>query len=349
MEKETQRVRRARTILRILPIISFAVPFLALYCLYPASFEATWKGRTYYLFFLWLVSLETILSWEDLKIKELRLKSTRTFVFVLALLLPTFFVAVFNYSGVNAIAVDLARKYRVHPDLVNFMPLSIEYFVFAVLFVLIITLSYGIVTLKEYSTPTVFLGIIGMIYTIDNLYPFERFAPFQILVPATATLAANVLSLIGYQTSFLSEQLPGVPRLQVQNSSGITSTFDVAWPCSGVESLIIYTITILLFLKRSGISWKQRTIYFAFGAIVTYLINVLRIVTIYVISISSGGGYTLQTERFHNYYGQLYSITWIIAYPLIVLGSRLLWNSIRNRRNEMVVQRTVKPLSSYPS
>lgn len=63
------------------------------------------------------------------------------------------------------------------------------------------------------------------------------------------------------------------------------------------------------------------------GVVVTYFINVLRIVTIFVIGINGG-----DWMAFHNIYGQLYSITWIVSYPLLIIGSQMLWAKIKNRR-----------------
>jgi len=333
-----QAVKRNISILiKLLPIISFITPFLILYSLYPNSFEATWKGRTYYLFFLWLVSLESILSWEKIQTNKMnKLRSIRTVAFIITLLLPTIYVVAATHCGLNAIIVDLANENNIFWAV--WMPLSMEYLVFAVLFALIILLEYGTSGLKDFSISTFFLGIIGMIYTIDNLYPYGRFTPFQILVPTTATLAANVLNLMGYQTkmSVITNPYYGwMPSLIAWNAKNplMGASFAIGWPCAGIESLLIYTITILLFLKKSAIPMKQRIMYFVIGAIITYFINILRIVTIFVISINTGGGNTPQVEQFHSFYGQLYSITWIISYPLIIIGSRAVWRRIRKLEN----------------
>jgi exosortase/archaeosortase family protein len=187
--------------------------------------------------------------------------------------------------------------------------------------------------LQKYSISVFFLGLIGMIYMIDNLYPYGRFTPFQIMVPTTTTFAANFLNLMGFQTStstHTSAYYGSLSRLQVYDTRGkLLARFDIAWPCSGVESLLIYTVTILLFLKKMDISWKHKTLYFMIGAVVTYFINVLRIATIFMIAINQGDWLS-----FHNFYGQLYSITWIISYPLMVIGSQALWGKIRNWRTE---------------
>jgi exosortase/archaeosortase family protein len=107
-----------------------------------------------------------------------------------------------------------------------------------------------------------------------------------------------------------------------------TATFDIAWPCAGIESLLIFTVVALLFLKRMSISWKAKTAYFAVGAAVTYIINILRIATIFIIGMDSG-----DVQMFHFYYGPLYSITWIVSYPLLILGSQTLWRKIARKNS----------------
>jgi exosortase/archaeosortase family protein len=283
----------------------------------------TWKGRTYQLFFLWLFLLETILNWGETQARKIsKVKSARTIAFIITLLTPAVYVIAANFYGLNCMIEDLAKQHNIPQA--NVMPLSTEYLVFAVLFVLIILLAYGINGLMGYSTSMFFLGIIGAVYTIDNIYPQGSFTPFQILVPTTAILAANVLNLMGYQTEWRGEYL-GTPVLKAWNSKG-KAEFGIAWPCSGIESLLIYTVTILLFLKKTPTPWKHKIIYFAIGAIVTYFINVFRIATIFMIAINDGEHAAL---RFHDYYGQLYSVAWIISYPLIIIGSRALWGKIR--------------------
>jgi len=300
-----------------LPILSFVIPFIILYFLAPLVFEKTWKGRMFYIFFLWLVSLELILGWEKLKNKLTRVQSTRTIAVILAVLLPTMYIVVANSYGLIAIRSETLSD-------VTFLPL--EYLVFTVFFTLVVLLEFGLNGLKNFPISASFLGIIGIIYAIDNLYPQGSFSPFQIIVPTTATLAAKVLGLMGYHTIWGGIQ-NGMPVLTAWGPQGSFGPTAIAWPCSGVESLLIYAVTILLFLKNSAISWKQRVGYFIIGAVVTYFINVLRIVTIFVMAINGG-----DWMAFHNIYGQLYSITWIVSYPLLIIGSQMLWAKMRNRR-----------------
>ncbi|PIU58916.1 hypothetical protein COS86_06965 [Candidatus Bathyarchaeota archaeon CG07_land_8_20_14_0_80_47_9] len=348
--------RNVHIIIMLLPILSFIAPFLILYSLQPWTFEQTYHGRTFLLFFLWLVVLEIILSWEKLqKIKVNKLRSIRTVLFVIALLLPTIYVVAANYYGINTIIKDLTRQYvsplNIGPSqedvIVSYMPISIEFLVFAVLFCLIILLEYGINILGDFPISTLFLGIIGVLFTIDYLYP-QKLTPLQIFVPATATLAANVLNLMGYQTSLsFATTMPLLGAVDPKNPLKY-AYFGIDWACAGVESLLIYTVTILLFLRKTTIPWKYRIIYFAIGAAVTYLINILRIVTLFMIAIPKGPNFSANDydfQMFHNYYGMLYSITWIISYPLIIIGTRILWARIQNWRNT----KTPAPAQFQPS
>lgn len=318
---------RFHFLLKVFPLIAFMIPFVILYFLYPASFELTWKGRTFYLFFIWLVVLEIILNWDRISgTKIQRLKSARALAFIAATALPVLYVLAANYWGLDTAILDFGRSINVSPNVLELLPLSTEYLVLTVLFIFSIAVYYGIDKLGNFSISTFFLGMIGMVYTIDNLYPWGRFTPFQILVPTTTMLAAGVLGLLGFGTSITyinSAEMGSLTRLEVKALSGKIQGFNIAWPCSGVESLLIYSVTILLFLKNSSIPWKHRIVYFVFGAAITYLINALRIATIFIIAINGG-----DWGVFHNYYGQLYSLFWIMSYPLIIVATRTLWGKI---------------------
>ncbi len=338
--KEKEEAIR-KVLIKILPIMAFIPPFLILYSLDPASFETTWEGRTFYLFFMWLATLEVVLNWEKIQeLKVSRARPMRTIAFIVFLLLPTIYIIAANYFGINAIIRNWAN-YNVDPDLARYVSLSTEYLVLTVLFVLMISLGFGIGRLKDSALSTLFLGAIGLIYTINNFYPYGRFTPFQIPVPITTQLAASVLNLMGYSTSISQTSDPSygwISGLTVTNPKAPFQphfnpiSLGVAWPCAGVESLIIYTIVILIFLKGSTLSWKSRTIYFAIGAIFTYFINVLRIVTIFTLAMQYGWP-SPQASEFHDYYGQLYSITWIMFYPLIIIGSQYLQSKFKTGTN----------------
>jgi exosortase/archaeosortase family protein len=284
----------------------------------PALFQATWIGRTFYLFFMWLVILEIILNWDNLQnIKLKKMKSPRTVLFLIVLTLPTVYVVWANYFGLNDIIRNLALQNNMQWSDALLMRIPVEYLVFTLLFALMVPLAYGLKGLRTFSIPTLFLGIIGTLYAIDTIY-HGTFTPFQVLVPATTVLSGYVLNMMGYQTKISvghDLQNGSYPVLTASNANAGPVSFGVAWACSGIESLLIYTVVMALFLNPSAIRWVYKILLFVTGALITYCINILRIVNIFVIQLN-GGNY----QEFHDYYGPLISVLWITSYPLIIMG-----------------------------
>ena len=120
---------------------------------------------------------------------------------------------------------------------------------------MVIFLSLGKKGLTGFALPALFAALVGIIYTIDNVFPYGQFTPFQLLVPTTATLAAKVLGLMGYTTSLTSQN--GMPVLQATGPLG-TANFSIAWPCAGIESLLIFTAVALLFLQQMHLHGSRK-------------------------------------------------------------------------------------------
>src|SRR4030043_855635 len=246
---EPRTNKLGNVLMRFIPLFSLIIPFAILYYLDPKSFEVTWKGRTFYLFFLWVVTLEVIVNWEKISRTKLTKKAPiRTIVFVTVLLVPALYVIAANYYGLNTAMMDFARMNNVWRDAIWFVPLSIEYLVFTVLFALLVFLEYGIEGLSNSAISVFFLGVIGLIYTTDTLYPYGRFTPFQFLVPATSMLAAMMLGMMGYIPKLTyTEKHPiygSITNLALVDPLGKTIRdplnnpiiLSIAWPCSGIDS-----------------------------------------------------------------------------------------------------------------
>ena len=227
------------------------------------------------------------------------------------------------------------------------MPLAIEYLVYTAFYCLMVFLLLGFKGLKSFSVPLFFLVAVGALYAIDNIYPYGQFTLFQFLVPTTTALAAGILNFMGYTTTLTTETdavrgtLPLLTAVDPTNPAR-SATFAVAWPCAGIESLLIFTVVVLLFLKRMNVSWKAKVGYFAVGAAVTYLINILRIVAIFLIGMNGQ-----DVQPFHFYYGPLYSIAWIAAYPLIILMSQSIWRKLEKTNSAPLTE--PQPLQPNPA
>ena len=370
-----------RTMLLNLSIpISLAIPILILYCLAPnPSFDAFWKGRAFYLLFLWLVFLEILMSSEEFTHERLIVKNPlRLTILIATATIPVIYVILVNLFGFQSTIIELGKELKI--PWVNFnlsrgmmawlqnwsWPLSLEYIVLALCFIAEVWLAYKTKGLKMFSISLLFLSAVGALYMIDTLYPFGSgsAAPFQAIVPITALLAARILNVIGYKT-FLIGNETGMPTLLVYDPTDPMkrAAYQIGWPCAGVEGLFLYTLIMLLLLKKTPVyvpsfAYKARSIllnklysvngkrllpkkckamikeglslleserfltflaavvYFSIGAVGTYITNAFRIAAIFVISITQGSA---AASTFHDVYGGLLTLTWIMVYMVILM------------------------------
>jgi thaumarchaeosortase len=336
-------------LVKLTPLFAFIVPLAVLYVLNPwdpylnistqDTFQLMWKGRTFQLFFVWLIGLEFILSWETIKPKINMQNKANLIAIAAASALPTLYVILESYFGLSGAIATSAVQSGIAFS--SSMPLAIEYLVFSGMFCLMVFLFFGKSGLKGFALPALFLALVGVLYTIDNVFPYGSFTPFQLLVPTTASLAAITMGWMGYGTVLGTEN--GMPTLQVTGAVG-TAKFAIAWPCAGIESLLIFTAVALLFLQRMHMSWKAKACYFAVGATITYFINILRIDTIFQIGMQYGTT-SAEVQNFHFYYGPLYSIAWIVSFPLIIIFAQILWQKMKTRTSAIARKPQQAPLN----
>lgn len=277
-------------------------------------FLKTWKGRMFYLFFMWLLFLESIISWEEI-VQKMPKGNIRLLLFFLSASAPLIYVLGVNFVGLNKAILgfgqDLGftgRSLEIH------WILSVEYLVFAIFFILAICLAYGKKGLNFFSISLSLLVGIGAIFTLDTFYPRGIFRPFELLALPTSACAAVLLEILGYSVKLyyappLHESMP-----LISTASGGAAR--IGWPCAGVHSLLLFVLIILLLFKKSSISNLRKNIYFVVGAVGTYSVNVLRITSFFIVMANSGSD---AARFFHDTVGELYFIFWIFAYLLIII------------------------------
>ena len=293
---------------------AFIVPLLIIYSLDPVSFDFLWKGRAPFLLFLWLFFLEAALGWKKLKTEHTAGWTKKTILTAVILLLPTTY-AVGLHFGLQSGILELGKAVGVpiiDGDtwyLTHSWPFSLEYILFAVFFVVSIWLLYGTRGIKTFSVSSFFIGGVGVFYMIDTFYPNGTFTALQALVPITTSGVSFILNLLGYTTRIFS----GIDNtLGLYASNGINSySAYIAWSCAGSHSLFLYSFMIMLFLRGTSISQKRKIIYVALGAAGTFFVNILRIVTIYILGIHGGDS---PAKLFHEFYGEFFFIAWMFIY-----------------------------------
>ncbi len=286
-------------------------------------FELTWKGRMFYFFFAWLLILELVLNWDSIVKKQHRFNSRfRVFLLCIFAAVPSVYILGVNFLGLDQAVLDLGQVANIRPQFINEpWPLVVEYFIFATFFLFTTWLAYGFAGLKNFSISLSFLAGISVVYLVDTAWPYGTLKPMELLAVPTAAWAAALLDILGYNVSLAynssisSPEFGALPRMVVRGGGEI-AVADVAWVCAGVQSLFLYTLVTLIFFKKMVMQKERKIIFFLIGAAGTYLVNIFRIASFFIIFLRYGGGVAWV---FHNSYGELYFLAWILLYFMVIV------------------------------
>jgi len=418
--------KRKTTLSKLFLPLSVLVYILTLYNIFPDSLQIAWKGRWIYAVFIWILSLELILTWKtfdtftpfavsrlirlagkylvsffqtikrriDLPLyvrvnkfkgffNELLLRSERSprkylifwFFGTIVLSLPIIYVASVYYFGLLKQVIALGRLLPItNGSFVTYhWPLSVEIMFFSLLILAFVFLMYGVTGVRRYSISLTILIGTATFYLIDTFFPYTSFYPLQVFVPVTTYTVAGLLKLVGYKVIVLYNSV-----LYVAGGKHLIPLIAINWPCAGVQSLLIYTLVVFLFLKnlktldarapfaasrfirltgKPFVSFSQtikrrkdlpvcvyvnkikgffnelllrsersprkrltsittKIFYFIIGAVGTFLTNILRVFTFFWLALNCGANIGM---LFHDYYGEIYFLTWLPLYFLFIL------------------------------
>ena len=305
-------------------LLTIIFPIFLLYLFEPSSFQYVWRGRFFYIIFLWLYIIEFILNWNHLsnpKFSKWRILGYTIAIFILIL------YSFLAFTDFRSAVIQLGRLLNVpfggrygDWNLEVHWPISVEYLIFTASFVAIIVLLYGVKGLRTFSVSSLFLGGVGFFYTIDTFYPFGAFGALQWFVPFVADSVAFILKSMGYGAQ-VAPIIDGWALLVT--GQGRLFSIAIYWPCAGIHSLIMYSLVILLFLGRASIPFWRKIIYMVIGGIGTLMVNFLRIVSICLIGLDQGYN---AANIFHESYGEMYFVIWIFAFLLVITTIETLKN-----------------------
>jgi len=289
-------------------------------------FELTWKGRLFLLVFAWLFIIESAMDWKKFSDE----KPKNRYLMIASLVcaaIPLIYVVSVQFLGLDLTVLSIGRDVfgigvagsaNESLEFLSYQwPVSLEYIVFAVFFSISILLAYKPKGLKPLSISLALLAGIGFAYLFDTIFPFGVFKPLAAFAAPTTAVAAALFDLLGYSVTMVYPIHTGgsaLPSLTVHVGSE-SATVAIAWACAGVQSLLLYTLIILVFFKKSDLSAFRKLAYFIIGAFGTFFVNVFRVYSIIMIMITEGRAAGMD---FHDVYGELYAIIWILMYILAI-------------------------------
>ncbi|MGD0176509.1 MAG: exosortase/archaeosortase family protein [Candidatus Bathyarchaeia archaeon] len=309
-----------------IPLLILVFPVIFLIAIDPESFSLVWfwgrqVGRAGFVFLFFLVAWD----WHD---SRKMLKATRArWRYILAVL---FLIVILAYYWERVANVGLTDYLRVYvtsqlgvsqESPLSFL-LAMDYLAYGVYCVATTAILYSPKAILRMATPVIYVVGSGILDMMDAFFPEDSLAFLQVWVYLIWNVVVFLLGLMGYNTrpDPLHGQIP-IPSVLLQGNRlylwGFKGpmTLAIFWPSSGVVSMIVYSLVILvLMVKLEAPRWRK-LVYAFVGAAGTYFVNVIRITSIvlYVTYVS------LDVEAFHQSIGEVLFICWIFIYLLLVL------------------------------
>ena len=196
-------------------------------------------------------------------------------------------------------------------------------FIFYALYCLATTaLLYAVRTIRLMALPVIYLIGLGVLDMMDAYFPEDSLAFLQVWVYLIWNVVVFLLTLMGFHTNVVSSTAPlNLPSLILQGNQlflwGYKGYVGLAiyWPSSGVVSMIIYSLVIIVLMVKLDAPRARKAVYAMIGALGTYFVNVIRItlIVLYITYVSS------DFEAFHASIGEVLFIAWIFIYLLAVI------------------------------
>ena len=297
----------------ILLILS-AIPIIILFLLAPETFELSWAGfgklgRGGLFFVLFFLGFE-ILDFRN--VAHLRLSRGRKVVASVTVILAlTYFGAVGVDQGFVNLVYSLGKVLGAAGQVSNSWLMSMDYLILTLYMAALAVVLFNLRALRAIVTPIVLgLGMLAF-YLLDAFFPYGEIGPLQFWANF---IVAGVALL---------SKLFGLPIYGLQNYLTIAGTkgffrLAVYWPSVGVQSMIIYSLVMIVVAAKLDAPLKRKLTYIVVGVAGTILLNVIRIFAIayYGYAYATTGQ---QLDAFHNSIGEILFPIWIAIFLVIVL------------------------------
>jgi len=307
------------------PLLFLVFPVIFLMAIDPASFSFVWFvgrqiGRAGFLFLFFLVAWDFHDSRKKLKATKGRPRYVLA-VMVLLVLLVYYWERVFNIPFTDNLRVYVTSQLGVSEKSPLSFLLAMDFMFYALYCAVATAILYSPKAVPLIVTPIIYALGSGILDMMDAFFPEDSLAFLQVWVYVIWNVVIFLLSVIGYHTNvnpWAPVPRPGIllqgNKLYLWGEQGFI-TLAIFWPSSGVVSMIVYSLVIIVLMVKLDAPRKRKLVYAAIGAAGTYLVNVIRItlIILYVTYIS------LDVEAFHQSIGEVLFIAWIFIYLLLVI------------------------------
>jgi len=325
------------------PLLLIIFPIIYLIVIDPVSFTLVWfvgqqvgRGALVFVFFL--------VAWDFNDSRKLftATRDKRRYIIlgaILVVLLVYYYFRVFNgffqrppidpvtgtpmdTSFTTYVRVYVTSQLGVSQESTLSFLLAMDFVAYAVYCLAATALLYSIPSIRLMTLPVIYLIGLGILDTMDAYFPEDSLAFLQVWVYLIWNVVVFLLSLMGFHTNVDTATAPiKLPSLILRGNQlflwGYKGYVGLAiyWPSSGVVSMIIYSLVIVVLMVKLDAARKRKVGYAVIGAVGTYFVNVIRItlIVLYITYVSSN------FEAFHASIGEVLFIAWIFIYLLAVI------------------------------
>ena len=298
---------------RDLLLLFAAIPVLFLFLIAPQTFELSWAGfgklgRGGLFFVLFFLGFD-LLDFPKTRIEWTQERGIATVLAVGVAVL--YFVEVGLGRELTEAIYGVGRALGASGDFSNSFLMAADYVADGIYLTLLTVVLFSPATIKRVVTPIVFSVGMLVFYLLDAFFPYGSLGPLQFwanFVVAGVALLARLFSLpIDGFTNHL-------------NISGVHGYFRlvVYWPSVGVQSILIYSVVMVVMAAKLQAPRVRKLIYMLIGIAGTVFLNVVRIFSIayYGYAYATSGQ---ELDAFHNAVGEVLFPIWIVVFLVLII------------------------------
>jgi len=290
-----------------------AIPVLSLFVMAPQTFELSWAGfgklgRGGLFFVLFFLGFDLL----DLpKVKVQRSRKRRVAGAIIVLVAVAYFLEVGLGETVTGLIYDLGRMLGASGDVSNSFLMATDYVADSIYLVALTAALFGLGMVRRIITPIVFASGMLVFYLLDAFFPYGSLGPLQFWANFIVAGVAVLARLFGLPIDGFTNHL---------NISGLHGYFRlvVYWPSVGVQSILIYSVVMVVIAAKLQAPRTRKLIYALVGVSGTILLNVVRIFSIayYGYAYATTGQ---QLDAFHNAIGEILFPIWIVVFLMLII------------------------------
>lgn len=298
---------------RTYTILVLIAPIVFAFILDRDSFTLSWnEGRGGLLFVPFIIVFEIYTS-----TSKLDASAKRFYIVCILSLFTIFYFASLELFGFQEVIKSSAGAFNVViPDSWTLMWdfIVLGSFLASALFIL-----FGIRFLKVAPASIIYLAVSAIILWLDAFFPYDSLGPLQIIVPLYLEIDEAVVNWVDKYIVDLGPGTPAAAEGNILVLTGLNGPFAlrVYWPSAGVNSLIIYSSVMLVFLLKMQIPMNRRVAYFVIGTLGTVAVNIVRIISLSFFPLLVTTNIQVW-EGYHSVAGDIMFLPWVFVYLITI-------------------------------